>query len=104
MAYEDDKREFQRITARSAVLRDRGFFSLASSVVVFLLSRLADSFGYYWLMVLLFLGAVGLVLVGLYFVLQEKRLRWRYYNLHYRVQAEHENGGRGGFIGRDRKW
>jgi|JI81BgreenRNA_FD_contig_101_408853_length_1161_multi_2_in_0_out_0_2 hypothetical protein len=104
MTYGDDKKELERILARSADLRERFFFSLACTFVVFLAAILSERAGYQWLMVGLFISTIGGVVYSLSIAAREKRLKLRYYNLHYRVQAEHEKAEQRGFIGRDRKW
>jgi hypothetical protein len=91
MAYEDDKREFDRIKQRSAVLVDRALFSFACSLVLFLASLLAHRLDYGGIAVLLFFAMLVTVPLTLYFGFQQKRLRLRYYNLHYRVQVEEES-------------
>ena len=104
MTYGDDKKELERILAKSAELRERFVFSMACTLVVLFAALVSERIGYPWLMVGLFICTIGAAIYSLSILAREKRLRLRYYNLHYRVQAEHETADRGGFIGRDRKW
>ena len=104
MTYGDDKKELERILARSEELRERIYFSMTCTLVAFFAAIVSERIGYPWLMVGLFVCTIGAAIYSLSIVVREKRLRLRYYSLHYRVQAEQETAERGGFIGRDRKW
>ena len=104
MTYGDDKRELKHILARSEELRERTYFSMACTLVAFFAAIVSERIGYPWLMVGLFICTIGTAIYSLSIVVRERRLRLRYYSLHYRVQAEQETAERGGFIGRDRKW
>ena len=96
MAEEDDRRELARIKARQAVLLDRFLFSLACYFVALLATIFAKHLGYEKIALLLFLASFLLWPISFYWLVKQKRLRWRYYNLHYRVQIEEESSGEKG--------